>query len=195
MFEFLALECGSNMDKLNRLFKRKLLLGFCMIAAGVAASVSAQTIYKVVQEDGTILYTDQPVPGSRPLDLSSVNFSSMPRLAVPPSQPVNTDEPEGPSYSVNILSPAPEATIRDNNGRMAITAAISPKLDSGQFHLWLDNKRVASQNFGSFILDDLNRGAHTFFVSVTDNTGKTLASSDPQTFYMHQASVLIRPSF
>ena len=195
MFACRGTDSGSNMKTLTRHFKSRFLILVSLVLAGYCGALYAQTIYKVVQEAGTVLYTDQPVPGAIPMDLSGVNVSSMPRLAVPPSQPVDASKPEGPSYSVQILSPAPEATIRDNAGRMAITAAVNPKLDSGQFHLWLDNQRVASQNFGSFILDDLNRGAHTFFVSVTDNTGKTLASSEPQTFYMHQASVLIRPGF
>lgn len=170
------------------------LMAVCCLASVVSFSVRSQTVYKIVQEDGTVLYTDQAVPGSEPLDLSGVNYSSMPRLAVPPAQPINPSEPEGPTYRVQIASPLPEATIRDNAGRMAITATISPKLESGQFHLYLDNTLVASQSFGSFILDNVNRGAHTFLVSVTDNTGKTLASSEPQTFYMHQVSVITSPA-
>ncbi|MEC7134744.1 MAG: DUF4124 domain-containing protein, partial [Pseudomonadota bacterium] len=35
------------------------------------------------------------------------------------------------------------------------------------------------------------RGAHTYKVELTNNTGKTLASSPLQTLYLHQASALI----
>lgn len=160
-----------------------------LVSAFVFSAV-AQTVYKVVQEDGTVLYTDQPIPGAKPMDLSTVNSAVMPRLAVPQPQPVDATQPEGPVYTIDVVAPAPEATIRDNNGRVAIFARLAPKA-SGQFHLWLNNQRAASADNGSFMLEGLNRGAHTFFITVTDNTGKTLASSDPQTFYLHQASALI----
>ena len=168
-----------------------------LVSLGVSTWCIAQTVYKVTQDDGTILYTDQPVPGSIAIDLSGVSSSTVPTLAVPPpaaSARTGSNTAAEVKYKVQVVSPTPEATIRDNAGQMAITATISPQLDSGQFHLYLDNNKVASQNFGSFILDGINRGAHTFFVSVTDNTGKTLASSEPQTFYMHQVSVLTRPN-
>ncbi|MFC3094555.1 DUF4124 domain-containing protein [Alteromonas sediminis] len=161
-----------------------------LLVALATFSVSAQVIYKIVQEDGTVLYTDQPIPGAEPLDLSEVNSAVMPRLATPPSQSSNTEQPEGESYKIEVVSPAPETTVRDNQGRIAITARLSPTAN-GQFHLWLNNQKVGSQTSGSFMVEGLNRGAHTFFVTATDNTGKTLASSDPQTFYMHQASALV----
>jgi len=160
------------------------------LAALVASSVGAQVIYKVVQEDGTVLYTDQPIPGAKPLDLSEVNSAVMPRLATPPAQPVDAEQPDGETYKIEVVAPAPETTIRDNQGRVSITARLSPRAN-GQFHLWLNNQKIGSQSSGAFMVEGLNRGAHTFFITATDNTGKTLASSDPQTFYMHQASALV----
>lgn len=176
----------------NSMFFRVLCL-FIFYGIGIC---HAETIYKVVQQDGTVLYTDQPVPGAIAIDLSSVNTSTMPRLAtVPPDKRTSKDDNDsGPQYVVKVVSPTPEATIRDNTGQIAITATVSPNVPNGEFNLFLDNSKIASQNFGSFILDGINRGAHTFFISVTDNTGKTLASSEPQTFYMHQVSILTRPN-
>ena len=168
---------------------RNIVFKLAAIAAVSALSVQAQVIYKHVQKDGTVLYTDQPIPGAIELNLSDVNSAVMPPLVSTPSQLIDKNSQQQ-NYKIEVVAPSPEATIRDNNGRLAITARLSPPA-TGQFNLWLNNQRVASQDSGSFLLEDLNRGAHSFYLTVTDNTGKTLASSEQQTFYMHQASVLI----
>lgn len=173
-----------------KVFSKQLTRILAFSAMVTAFSISAQVVYKVVQEDGTVLYTDQPIPGAEPLSLAGVSSSVAPSLAPTQASAAETDEQEGPNYKIEVVSPSPESTIRDNQGRMAIVARLSPEA-SGQFHLWLNNEHVASQQSGAFMLDGLNRGAHTFYLTVTDNSGKTLASSDPQTFYMHQASALI----
>jgi hypothetical protein len=182
---------------MTKISKRKMVFQALCLGIGVSSFLlQAETVYKVVQEDGTILYTDQPVPGAIAIDLSTVNTSTMPRLAKAPPDAISTrdDSDQGPKYKVQIVSPSQEATIRDNQGQVAITATVSPSVPNGKFNLYLDNSKIASQNFGSFVLEGINRGAHTFFVSVTDNKGKTLASSEPQTFYMHQVSILTRPN-
>jgi len=166
-----------------------------LCSLGISLSINAQTVYKTVQDDGTVVYSDQPGPNAESVDLSSVKGSTVPSLAVPKTKKVKTLSPnEKTDYQVRILSPAPEITLRDNNGQVTITAELEPALDAAEYHLHLDNNKVISQSFSTFLVDDIYRGEHTFFISVSDNTGKTLASSQPQRFYMQKVSVITNPS-
>ena len=169
------------------------LFTFTVAMITISLNANAQTIYKIVQEDGTVIYTDQALPGAIPVDLSGVRFSSVPRLATPAQTLSSPNNSNNIKYEVQVLSPSPEATIRNNAGQMSISASLSSPLNNSQYHLYLDNTKVASQNDGTFVLDGINRGAHTFYISVTDNRGKTLASSETQTFYMQQVSILTNP--
>lgn len=163
----------------------------CSIA--LPLSINAQAIYKTVNEDGTITYSDQPGPNAETVDLSSVRSSTVPSLATPKTKKIVTLSPtEQVNYQIRILSPAPEVTLRDNNGQVTINTELEPVLDSVKYHLHIDNE-VISQSSSTFLVDNIYRGKHTFFISATDNTGKTLASSQPQTFYMQKVSVITNP--
>jgi len=54
-----------------------------------------------------------------------------------------------------------------------------------------DGAPIQRNSSGIFKLEGINRGAHDYKVELTNNTGKTLASSPIQTLYLHQASVFI----
>ena len=150
----------------------------------------AQEIYKVVNQDGSVTYTDKPVLSAERVELGPDN-----RMTLPPPQPplsVNTAKTnKEPKPVIEVVNPKPEATVRNNAGNMTIAANVDNADPQGRFKLFIDNKLVQEQSNAVFQLQGINRGAHTFYITHTDNTGKTLASTSPQTFYLHQASRLI----
>jgi hypothetical protein len=93
-------------------------------------------------------------------------------------------------YLVSILSPAAEQTLRDNSGAVTISASVLPK-KAGKFQLIFDGQVLKTQSKNQFQLETVNRGAHTIKVNFLDNSGKILASSKQQTFYLQKASALI----
>ena len=93
-------------------------------------------------------------------------------------------------YSVFIRSPEAEQTLRDNSGAVTIHAEVLPK-KTGKFQLIMNNQVVKTQSNSQFQLESVNRGAHTIQVNFLDNSGKILALSKPQTFYLQKASALI----
>ena len=162
-------------------------------------SVSAQVIYKTIKADGSAVYSDVSSDGAVPVNLSSMNTLVIPALNNAASQalsqtnsrnnPVKKLKPEV-QYLVSIRSPADEQTLRDNTGAVTIIADVFPKR-SGKFELVFDNQIVKLQPKNLFKLENVNRGAHTIQINFFDNSGKTLASSKLQTFYLQKASALI----
>lgn len=150
----------------------------------------AQEIYKVVNQDGSVTYTDKPVVNAEPVELGPDN-----RMSLPVPQPVQTattsSKASKPKPVIEVVQPKPEATVRNNAGNMTIAANVSNADKQGKFKLYINDTLVKEQSSAVFKLQGINRGAHTFYITHTDNTGKTLASTSPQTFYLHQASRLI----
>jgi hypothetical protein len=149
-----------------------------------------KAIYKIVNSDGTVTYTDKPASQAQPMafddkTLNVVNAAKAPVL--PPPVPTKAK----PQYRVSIVSPQPEATVRNNLGEVTISAKQLGTPKAPLFRLVFDGAPYKSNSSGLFKLKGIHRGAHTFKIELTNNTGKTLASSPTQTLYLHQASALI----
>ena len=153
-------------------------------------ATSPMTIYKVVGKDGSVTYTDKPQQNAEALafDVKTQNVVTAAKATPPP--PPKPVAPK-PNYRVEIKSPAPEATIRNNLGELTISAAQTGAPKAPIYRLIFDDAPLASNTSGVFELSGIHRGAHTYKVELTNNTGKTLASSPLQTLYLHQASALI----
>jgi len=157
--------------------------------------VSAQVVYKTVKADGTAVYSDVRSDGAVPVSLSSMNNVVVPALNNASSQPNSKNNPTKKlkpevQYLVSIRSPQAEQTLRDNSGLVTINADVLPK-KAGKFQLVFDNQVVKTQSNGQFKLESVNRGAHSIQIHFLDNSGKILASSKLQTFYLQKASALI----
>jgi hypothetical protein len=95
-----------------------------------------------------------------------------------------------PLYSLTIISPAAEQTVRSNLGELNVVASINPKA-SGIFQLMLNGELHMTEPSPVFHLQDLQRGEYTLQVRFVGKSGRILASTEMQTIYLHKASVLI----
>ncbi len=173
-----------------------------VLLAGISISVvlgtaHGQEVYKIEKEDGTVVYTDTPSKQSKPVTFKAQTSNVAESLPAATAKPVSPQDnaakrqkQPAPDYRISVAHPAPEATVRNNNGAMTISASSQPE-SSGPYQLTMNGEVVKTSATGEFSLTGVNRGAHTFTIQLLDKTGKTLASSKEQTFYMHQASALI----
>lgn len=161
-------------------------------------ATAATKIYKVVQADGTVIYTDKPSPGAKEFE-----FKSKPNI-VSPALPTNkpntrnfTATTSAPltapprTYQLTIKYPANETTLRNNEGKVTINANLNP-ISSGTFELYLNGKLYQKGNAPQFHLTDLNRGEYLIQIRFLDQTGKLLASSSVSKFYLQKVSALLR---
>ncbi len=163
-----------------------------VVVSCTALSVHAQ-VYKIKKDDGTVVFTDTPEKSDSQtfeFDSKTNNIAVKIPGAKPGSSTSAVKKQKQIRYTLNILSPEPEATIRSNQGNVTIMVAASPQ-PTGRFQLILDGAPVQQNTSGAFALSEVNRGTHTFKIKLLDNKGKTLATSKQQTFFMHQATALI----
>jgi hypothetical protein len=154
--------------------------------------IMADTVYKTVKSDGSVIYSDVPSPESTLVTLGQVNGAVVPALvslgALTKDKPLI--KPTPPDYKIVFLSPASGETIRNNAGEVMVRFQISPDY-LGKFELLFDNQVVNTKGRMQFKFENVLRGEHHLEVKLRGNSGKILASSGQQTFYLHKASALI----
>tara|TARA_R110000744_G_scaffold101501_3_gene195647 strand:- start:1927 stop:2451 length:525 start_codon:yes stop_codon:yes gene_type:complete len=173
-------------------FNIKTIIAALLLCAWSLSVISNDKIYKITTDDGGIIYTDSPTEQGEHVPLSADSVITLKSASLSPITTPPIVRKQTKKIHLSVISPKPEQTIRDNSGKLTIRTALEPQVQ-GVYRLHL-NDQVISQNKGLFKLSGLNRGAYTFHVELAHKSGKILASTPKQTFYLHQASVLNRPN-
>lgn len=160
----------------------------CSLALGVAADV-----YRWKDAAGNVYFSDTPQEGAEKVELK-------PTTIVPSNRPTTKLSPEEPAAgmvalpytSVTIESPANKETVR-NTRQVAVSVALEPALQTDFGHriqLLLDDAPAAPPaTAGGFVLNEVNRGAHTLVAIVIGDDDGELARSAPSSFFLHQQTI------
>ena len=147
----------------------------------------AADVYRSVDENGNIVYTDKPTP-----DAEKIRIDEIQTIESPDVEPFEYTPPASDTsvtYNVTITSPEEGAAIRSNNGDISISAAVNPGLSIGQqLALYLDGNVVATGG-PRFDLTNIDRGTHSAVVAVHDKAGTVIQRSGPVSFTVLRASV------
>jgi len=153
----------------------------------------ATTVYKWVDENGLVHYSDQPHPNAQKLQIQSAQtYRSSP---VDPetgaaAQPAATS-PVGGYQGCAIAQPAPEEEFA-NIDSLNIAVRTDPALHPGdQIFIMLDGTLVnGGQPTGtSFTVTPVERGAHTVQAVVRNSDGELMCQTPGVTFSVHQPSI------
>ena len=173
----------------------RLALALCLVLA--SSPVLAQKVYKVIQPDGTVLFTDSPSPGDAAEEVEVAPINTTPPLATPTDAFDDTPaaELEKGYQAVRITRPANQETIRDNAGTVNVDVALEPPLRSGdRLELNLDGRSIGGGRKTGFTLTELDRGAHSLQAVVKDSAGKVVARSPSITFNLQRRSAILQPA-
>lgn len=169
------------------------------IALALAAALAnAATVYRWVDETGTVVFGDEP-PADRKaeqIEIPPANVTQTPRPAREAgsaAQETQTQPPEAwAGYErAAIIYPEPESSVRQNAGNVTVRAELVPGLRQGdQLELLMDGNPVATSTTGEFELTNVDRGTHTLVTRIVDQAGETLIESQPVRFTLHRFSQL-----
>lgn len=160
-----------------------------MVLVALASAASAD-VYRSVDEDGNIIYSDTPSEGAEKIELREAQtVESQPGTESFEYEPPKSDPP--PRYKeIAITSPQDDEAVRANSGDITIQISINPSLRVGdKLVLFMDGKEVASGRATSISLENVNRGTHTLSARVVGRDGKTLVSSESVKFHLLRHSV------
>lgn len=162
----------------------------------LAVAASAAEIYRWVDENGVIHYSDQPHPGAEEIELSEA--PTAPSGAFDRSQrtlPTNGDgEQERPAAfdyeSLAIVQPAPEETLWNIGGQLTVRLSLQPVLRPGdRVRVYYDGERREVQGL-QFELQEVWRGTHNLQAEVVSEAGELMIRSEPVRFYVQQTSII-----
>jgi len=175
-----------------RRYTRPATLGLLLALALPAAG----QIYSYVDEQGNRVFTDRPggqaveAVRSRPTN----SMSAQPVATPAPVRKKAHSEFAAVYQRLEILQPAPDATLRDNAGSLVVSVISEPALQPGhQYRLLLDGNPTAAVSGGATLgLESIDRGSHQLVVEIIDDHGKTLLHSPSRTFHMLRTSLAQR---
>ncbi len=192
------MEISSTMNK-QRLCSAKVAAVFAsLLVFAAGASQGASKIYKTVDAEGNVVYSDV-APSQRETD-AELQVEKLNTFENPtPSEPAEalpvvvleddeeSDAPEqAPEYTnLRVISPSSDEGVRANDGNIALKAAIEPGLfRTHQLRFYLDGNPVGTVRGSSMPLNNVDRGTHQAKVAVIDNSGNVLKESEIVTFHV-----------
>lgn len=154
-------------------------------------------MYKKVDKDGNITFTDQAIPGSQQITVKTdVNVVTTPKPRVLRPNPDASSANQQKPFKYDVLAidtPKNDEPVRANNGDINIVAGISPNLRRGHsVQLSMDGSAVGSiQKIPYFNLNNVDRGTHKISISViNDDTQEVIQTSEIISFHVLRASIL-----
>tara|TARA_B100001250_G_scaffold340068_1_gene307616 strand:+ start:381 stop:890 length:510 start_codon:yes stop_codon:yes gene_type:complete len=137
-------------------------------------------VYKTVDEDGNIIFTDRPTTNSEEIKLRELKTTE----TVKPSSSSSGSTSRGKnkedfSYKkIFVSSPADGSAIRSNDGNVTISVNSEPPLRSGhQILITMNGKELSKGSGKSVSLTNLDRGTHTVTVSIIDSSSNAIISA------------------
>jgi hypothetical protein len=150
-------------------------------------------VYKSVDAQGNVVYTDEPQGNAKPVDLPPLSTIPPPRSARQAPETNTADDDGNPYEQITIISPTNDETVRDNTGNVAVSMLLKPELNKSAGHrlqYFLDGQTEGEPKISDrTVFQNLDRGAHTIEVAVVDGSGKELLRSPAVRFYLHRQSV------
>ena len=166
------------------------LTALCLLGLG-GVSV-ATTLYRWVDAQGVVHYSDTPHEGAQVIQISGAQTyhgaSAAPTPGVTAAQPAGK-KPE-PYDACSITSPAPDSNLYAPDS-VAVSVQVSPALHDGdQLTVQVDGRQLqGAEGAQSFVIPEPERGDHSISAQVRSPEGVTLCYAPPVTFSVTKPSV------
>ena len=160
-----------------------------LCAAALADDSGRTTVYKWVDANGVVHYSDQPHPNAQKLEVSGAQTFTAPPLPSSSYSPAPEEtQPSGPAYqSCEITQPTDQQMLMNVHQATAVVQT-SPSLRAGdEVRLFVDGKQVPGA--GTSFTFPVIRGQHSVEAVIQDNTGQIVCETSTVTFFVHQPSV------
>jgi hypothetical protein len=161
-----------------------------------ACAVQAAVVYKWVDADGVVHYSDQEVPGAEKIYTSSSTSAKAPQARTPAAGPqisAKAAPSSGLDYSeFSISAPQSEQTFFGDDV-IAVHLNLVPALKANHSITWhLNGRQLDSPpDAVAFPLPHLDRGTYVLAAAITDQRTGDSQSSNSVTFYVRQPSALL----
>jgi len=156
----------------------------------------AAEVYKVIDEDGNVSYTDQPPgDGSKPMKLQPISvveapvYESKPKPAVEgeDGEPLSLRALRGMYRDFAIVAPQSEESIWHPDAPVTVAWSTGTPLQTGmKANVSVDGKLQANTTDRVVPVANLERGEHTVTAELTNERNQTVATANPIVFFVRR---------
>lgn len=169
----------------------------CLLGGSPGSAAAQTTIYESRGKSGPV-FSDQPSPDAKPVNVAPGNVVESPQpVAKPAPQPAAAPPPY---RSLAIAAPQDRGTVHTNTGAFDVSLRISPGLRSAsgdRVVLMLDGTALPKTYRSTSIrvtendwrAADAAGSMHTLQALVVDGAGRVLIESSPVLFYAQRTVV------
>lgn len=166
-----------------------------VISLLLLAAPASGEVYRYVDEDGTVVFTDQrPSDDAQPMDLPEISVmeSREPaRDALEDQESGEESESEVVYPSLTMLSPKRDETFQGTGNTLPVRLVTRDELRTGdQVVVYLDGQEQGRFESLSVDLQQVPRGTHEVRAKILDQNDSVVGDSGPVTFHMKQNSRL-----
>lgn len=158
----------------------------------------ASEVYRHVDKDGVVHYTDKPPSkNAKPLNLPPIQVIGpieAPQASRPPTSGGSSSSSSAVprDLSVSIVSPTPDQTFRGDDRRLAVSVSLSADLPEGFGLFYLldgspQNRAATRQQ--SYTLSEVERGEHLVSVILVNARGTEVSRAGPVIVHMKPPTV------
>jgi hypothetical protein len=151
-----------------------------LLSLTYAISTSAE-VYKTVDKNGRITYTDQPPANTsaKPVELKSINSIPAPTQVPDYSQADTGNLQEPQEYQVQILAPENGRTLLADERSVKVDISSNTSLENGDLYAYkIDGAILQTTKELSYVIVEPPRGEHILTVDVVGSNGQSLAQSN-----------------
>jgi hypothetical protein len=152
------------------------LIGRVVVLALLSSVCAAGPIYRSEGKDGPV-FTDQPTPNAKPVELPPVNITPGSGSA-----PV-AEEPQAVFAGYRSAKLVVPSSIPNGLAPTLVQVVLDPELQDGHhWQLTLDGAAVTDSMDNSYTFEQLARGPHHLGLTVVDAAGAVLISTGVDIF-------------
>lgn len=176
-----------------KLEPKLLLAGLCLNVMLCAHAADETVMYKKVDENGNVTFTDKPIPGSTLIKVETdVNIVDTPKT----NFQIKAQKDEEQPFQYDVLAidqPQNDQGVRANDGTINVVVGLTPQLKiEHSLVLKLDGQQYGQrQKVPYFALSGVERGTHDLQVVVmNDDTDEEVQTSQAIKFHALKTSIL-----
>ena len=166
----------------------KRVLGIILL---LVCSTAGAEVFKQVNPDGSVSFSDTPSPGAERVQLAPAQSVSLPPAPVTVTGSVAPAAPKNMSVSYHrlaIVEPTEGQGVRANNDNVSIALELQPALAPGHtIELAVSGEggeKILTGTSLRFQLNQLSRGRHTVKAWVRNGRGEKVKESPGVSFYV-----------
>lgn len=156
----------------------------------ISLPLAAQPIYKIVDEDGNITYTDQkPADDAEPMNLPEINVMQGEAAEIPIPQP--SDGEDSPALNFRIVSPQNEERIFADGDTLSVTLGSDVQIPpTAQVVIFVNDVAQPPIQRMTASFESMDPGQHSLRAELQTAAGRVLASTETVSFFMGQSARL-----